>query len=270
MAPRRSPGQKASMSAAREASPVNKVNYEKLYDECQEELKTALLENSSLEFRLLQSNGLCENLKVSLAKAQDQSKKLSLDLKAENKRYKELYQSLRTERHARQRANKRKEVLTNQILVLRSASADLSSYKKDLEKTYSKTVESLMKLEKENTKVKHTLSEHLNLCKSEMAEAHTKLLQSQKKLQASKAMVSKLQKASERAKMHCENAVKRATDKVLKEKSVHNLLYKGVYTEETQKLIHLLVKAGCSREYVTVIISAVLRAAGITTIGKIS
>ena len=270
MAPRRSPGQKASMSAAREASPVNKVNYEKLYDECQEELKTALLENSSLEFRLLQSNGLYENLKVSLAKAQDQSKKLSLDLKAENKRYKELYQSLRTERRARQRANKRKEVLTNQILVLRSASADLSSYKKDLEKTYSKTMESLMKLEKENTKVKHTLSEHLNLYKSEMAEAHTKLLQSQKKLQASKAMVSKLQKASERAKMHCENAVKRATDKVLKEKSVHNLLYKGVYTEETRKLIRLLVKAGCSREYVTVIISAVLRAAGITTIGKIS
>ena len=53
MAPRRSPGQNASMSAAREASPVNKVNYEKLYDECQEELKTALLENSSLEFTVL-------------------------------------------------------------------------------------------------------------------------------------------------------------------------------------------------------------------------
>ena len=69
------------MSAAREASPVNKVNYEKLYDECQEELKTALLENSSLEFRLLQSNGLCENLKVSLTKAQDQSKSYLLILK---------------------------------------------------------------------------------------------------------------------------------------------------------------------------------------------
>jgi len=102
---------------------------------------------------------------------------------------------------------------------------------------HSKTVESLMKLEKENTKIKHTLSEHLKLYKSGMAEAQAKFLQGWKKLQASKAMVSKLQKASEQAKMHCENAVKRATEKVLKEKSVHNLLYKGVYTEETQKLI---------------------------------
>ena len=159
------------MSAAREASPVNKVNYEKLYDESQKELETALLENSALEARLLESHGLCESLKVSLAKAQEQSKKLSLDLKAEKERYKELYQSVRTERRARQRANNRKEVLTNQILVLRSASADLSNYKKDLEKNYSKTVESLMKLEKENTKINHTLSEHLKLYKSEMAEA---------------------------------------------------------------------------------------------------
>ena len=69
MAPKHSPAQKASMSGAREASPVNKVNYEKLYDESQKELETALLENSALEATLLESHGLCESLKVSLAKA---------------------------------------------------------------------------------------------------------------------------------------------------------------------------------------------------------
>ncbi|KAF8238678.1 hypothetical protein L208DRAFT_1190978, partial [Tricholoma matsutake] len=54
------------------------------------------------------------------------------------------------------------------------------------------------------------------------------------------------------------------------EKSTHSLLHNGVYTQETQKLIHLLVKAGCSKEYVSTVIIAILKSAGIMTKGSIS
>ena len=52
--------------------------------------------------------------------------------------------------------------------------------------------------------------------------------------------------------------------------TTHNLLSKGVYTEATRNLIHLLVKAGCSRGYVGEVIHAVLKSAGITAVGNIS
>ena len=40
--------------------------------------------------------------------------------------------------------------------------------------------------------------------------------------------------------------------------------------QETHNLIHLLVKAGCSKEYISTVITAILKSAGITTKGSIS
>jgi len=48
------------------------------------------------------------------------------------------------------------------------------------------------------------------------------------------------------------------------------LLHKGVYTQETWKLVHILVKAGCSKEYISAVITAILKSAGIMTKGSIS
>ena len=47
-------------------------------------------------------------------------------------------------------------------------------------------------------------------------------------------------------------------------------MHKGVYTEETQNLIQVLVKTGCSRGSVTHVIFAVPKATGISAIEKIS
>ncbi|KAF8222448.1 hypothetical protein L208DRAFT_1322599, partial [Tricholoma matsutake] len=52
--------------------------------------------------------------------------------------------------------------------------------------------------------------------------------------------------------------------------STHSLLHKGIYTQETWNLIHLLVKAGCSKEYVSTVIMAILKSAGIMTKRSIS
>ena len=65
-------------------------------------------------------------------------------------------------------------------------------------------------------------------------------------------------------------AVAAAKAKVKKEISTHHLMNKGVFTEETQNVVWLLVKAGYSRKYVNEVISSVLQSAGITPVGAIS
>ncbi|KAF8240430.1 hypothetical protein L208DRAFT_1233085 [Tricholoma matsutake] len=65
-------------------------------------------------------------------------------------------------------------------------------------------------------------------------------------------------------------AREKAQQQAVHEKSTHSLLHNGVYTQETWNLIHLLVKAGCSKEYVSTVITAILKSAGITTKGSIS
>jgi len=51
---------------------------------------------------------------------------------------------------------------------------------------------------------------------------------------------------------------------------VHHLSHKGVFTQETRNLVHLLSQSGCSANHINEIISAVLNTAGITMIGSIS
>ena len=64
--------------------------------------------------------------------------------------------------------------------------------------------------------------------------------------------------------------MERARAKAIREKTIHSLKEKGVFTEDTRTLIHLLVKAGCSRKHIGHVIHAVLQSAGISAIGKIS
>ena len=47
-------------------------------------------------------------------------------------------------------------------------------------------------------------------------------------------------------------------------------MQKGVFIEETHNVVHLLVRAGCSRNLIGEVILAVLKSAGITAVGSIS
>jgi len=61
----------------------------------------------------------------------------------------------------------------------------------------------------------------------------------------------------------CNPGKEKAQQQAIHEKSTHSLLHKGVYTQETHNLIHLLVKAG-SKEYISIVITAILTSAGIS------
>ena len=91
-----------------------------------------------------------------------------------------------------------------------------------------------------------------------------------KEIRRSKLKVQRLNKKCNLAAVHREQAVARTKEQVLKQKSIHKLLKKGVYTEDTRNLIRFLVNAGCSKEYVGQVIAAVLKSAGITAIGTLS
>jgi len=81
---------------------------------------------------------------------------------------------------------------------------------------------------------------------------------------------SHLQKSVARASGVKDRAVAAAKAKVKEEMSTHHLMNKGIYTEETQNVVRLLVKAGCSRKFVGEVLSVTLQSAGITTVGTIS
>ena len=108
----------------------------------------------------------------------------------------------------------------------------------------------------------------------ELAKAKGKLALAQKNLKQSQSQAAYFSKCCENATTLRQKAVIQAREKAqqqaVREKSTHSLLHKGVYTQETQNLIHLLVKAGCSKEYVSTVITAILQSAGITTKGSIS
>lgn len=118
--------------------------------------------------------------------------------------------------------------------------------------------------------LQNKLSQCFQQCQADLKHSHDKLLLVGDKLNQSRLLASRLKKKCMQAAEKQERAVKKAWDEVLKEKSVHKLHHKGVYTEDTWHIVRLLVKAGCSRGLVSDIICAVLKSAGMTTIGKIS
>ena len=90
------------------------------------------------------------------------------------------------------------------------------------------------------------------------------------RLKKAQQEVSKLHKVCYRATQVKKCAVETAKAKVIQQKSVHHLAHKGVFTQETRNLVHLLSQSGCSANQINEIITAVLKTADITMVGSIS
>ena len=189
---------------------------------------------------------------------------------AEQNRYDTLYQKYRVERRARQRGKKREDVLHAKIQALTTTALQTSAQLKSVIGNASVNIDSLIKVEKENTTLKYELSQTLQRHKAAIAESSDAMLALTKQLKKSKAFGKALSKRHAYALAVKEKAVLKAREKALKEKSVHRLIHKGIYTEDTRNLVRLLVQSGCSRESVHKMIHAVLRTAGVTVIGTVS
>jgi hypothetical protein len=195
---------------------------------------------------------------------------LLLALSAERERSAKWYQALRVERRARQRGQARKLVLEDYIRLLQASDTVQSDELKSIKTNASKAIDALLKVEKENSSLRNELSGALERCGEEIKSAKAKVKAVGQELRRSRVLAARLQKQCARAVAVREREVEKARQRILKEKSVHTLLKKGVYTEETRNLIRLLVQAGCSQEYIGKVIHAIFRTAGISVIGDVS
>jgi len=82
--------------------------------------------------------------------------------------------------------------------------------------------------------------------------------------------VVQLWRQTKRSTGVCERAIAATKAKIEKEKSIFHLMKKGVFTNETRNLVQILVRAGCSRNYINEVIVAVLKSAGVDVVGSIS
>ena len=114
------------------------------------------------------------------------------------------------------------------------------------------------------------LSDSMARWTSQLDKTRSKLETANSKLAALQKEASRLRKSVAHASGVKDRAVTAAKAKVKKEISTHHLMNKGVFTEETQNVVWLLVKAGCSRKYVNEVISSVLQSAGIIPVGALS
>ena len=160
--------------------------------------------------------------------------------------------------------------LEKQIEVLKGEGVKRYDNLKSITSDASKAINDLLRVEKENSGLRHELLGVLNRCDAEADGFKKKMKEVGTKLKAVQLQARRLKKRCDRAASIKEKAVQRAKEQTQKDARAYKLLNKGVYTEDTRSLIRLLVQAGCSREHVSKVIHAVLGAAGIAVKGLLA
>ena len=153
-----------------------------------------------------------------------------------------------------------KKILVN---AERKVSACLSENSKNSEQAF-------LLLKNANNGLQMEFSDPMACWTSQLDKTWSKLEMANSKFAALQKEASHLRKSVVHASGVKDHAVAAAKAKVKKEISTHHLMNKGVFTEETQNVVWLLVKAGCSRKYVNEVIPSVLQSTGITPIGTVS
>ena len=270
MPPQWSAAQKAALAKGRENAHSSVKDFEEAFKKANTDLESATVKLDVLEADLHDARLECGNLRQKLVLSSDKCKSLSEELKLQKEKNKRLYQDLRVEQRGHQRTQNRRDILENQILLLKDAGLETTKDMKKLMTHADLAVNKLIGAEKANAGLRTELSKALQQYQLDVEASHAKLAIAGKKLRDARASVVKLKKSIAQFTVNKEKAISKATDALMKKKSVHHLLEKGKYTEETRNLIRLLVKAGCGHDYITEVISAVLQTAGITVVGSIS
>ena len=267
-----SAARKANLATAQAVIEQNsdQETLEKALLESQAKLQNAQQQIASLESVLSDKVADCSELSISLQEADMKSEEHLSQLAEQKAQYQSLYKELHLERQWAKQASIKKGNLEQQISLLKAAALSQSHELKNMSVKTQTAINSLLQLEKQNSTLKNKLSQSMKNIQTEMHHCQNRLNVVQKKLSDSRNLSLKLKKQVNRAKEIRKRAVANAQQKQQKLSTVHHLLHKGVYTETTRNLVCFLVKAGCSRHNVNDVIHAVLKSAGITTIGTIS
>ena len=117
-----------------------------------------------LERKLADEQSQSAALEIALQNEREKVSQLKEDLEKEKLKYQELYRTLHVERQAKKHGIKKKEMLEDQINLLKSAALEDSKNHKEIFSSANHAVESLLRLEKENAGLRSDLS----LCLEQM------------------------------------------------------------------------------------------------------
>jgi len=273
MSPKRSTEvRKGNLAKARESlePPATQSDLASALAISQENLADARTQMTSLELEVEKLQATSAKLLEDLDAANSKIADLNLALQAERERSKDMYQSLRTERRARQRGDKRKQVLALTVSELRETTDIQLQKQKELEKSAAITDSEKKQIELSNNQLRANLLSSVQIFSKELELLKELLSSSRAALKGSKSEVYNLKRRYSHAAKKQENAVQQAQTITAKEKTTFYLLHKGVYSQEVRNLVRTLIHAGCSQEHIMNIIKAVLETAGITAVGNIS
>lgn len=220
-----------------------------------------------LERKLSDKVAECEKLRSNLENSQQKLQQLTTELDSLQKKYNERYQELRLERQTAKRRQTRIEQLEERMKILKEAEVQAN---KKFSKYAQDAKASLDYLKATNSGLEDELAISLERWDTELSVTTLKLGESKARQKELQKEVTQLRKQTRRGADIRERAVAAAKAKIEKEKSIFHLMKKGVFTNETRNLVQILVRAGCSRNYINEVIVAVLKSAGVDVVGGIS
>ena len=220
-----------------------------------------------LELKLSDKVAECEKLRSDFENSQQKLQQLKTALDSLQKKYNERYQELRLESQTAKCRQTKIEQLEERMKILKEAEIQAN---KKFSKYAQDAKASLDYLKATNSSLEDELAVSLERWNTELSVTTVKLGESKARKKELQKEVTQLRKQTRRSKDVRERAVAATKAKIEKEKSIFHLMKKGVFTNETRKLVQILVRAGCSRNYINEVIVAVLKSAGVDVVGGIS
>ncbi len=224
------------------------------------QLQTANSRITELEEMLALKEVECNELRSNLDKCKQEIIEYKASASGWESKQKATYHDLRMQRQITKRGQTKQAKLQQKIEILQKAEAEASSFYLEGSKLANQNI---TLLQNSNTKLHHQLSKTMDRCAIQLKKAQSKLAISHSILKTLRKEASALRKAAIYSKNTKDHALAVLQKKISHQRSRHHLMNKGVYTESTRNLVRLLVKAGCSRNYVNEVISAVLQSAGL-------
>ena len=236
-------------------------------DDLLDRLQAANLHIEELEQQLAQKDAELCRLQSELEKSNQRLQKNKEDSVLWKEKHEKTYHELHMQHQTTKCGQEKLAQLQEQLDILKTAEIEAS---KQFLRGSQESYQAIISLRQENETLHNELSASVAKWTSQLEKNQAKLAMSDSDLKALREKTSKIHKAVVHSKEQKKRAIVSVTKKISEKQSVHHLMHKGVFTEETRNVVHLLVKAGCSQNYIGQVISSILKSAGITTIGTIS
>ena len=163
------------------------------------------------------------------------------------------YAAYRVDHKKASRTKIAKEKLGEQLAILKSLK---TASEKDMGIAFNL-------LQEQNDNLEESLAEIIEDCASEALRWKKRLVESRDRVRA-------LQMRSTRAPAVQEKAIQKAIIQLEKDETVYKLMEKGVYTPQARALARTLVTAGCTQDFVGVLIQKICGTVGVTVEERMS